>query len=115
MSIENPASESAPGRIALHESTRVVCDKYVCLPFVDTHDPRAVHYIRADLAMHWIPIAEADLQDGEKVSCWFASGGTMHELEYGAKNHVFMKGADGCSANAVSHVLRIKPPRTSEL
>jgi hypothetical protein len=55
-------------KLYIHESNaNIICDRFVCSPFIAKDHPQAVEYIRASLAMRWVPISEADLQDGDVV------------------------------------------------
>jgi len=100
---------------------RVYIDKYsadVCAE----REPDDVEYIRADLAMCWTPIAEADLQDGEDTlllgrlnqdgSFTFIGGGLVewHEDGQHFEHYALPKRAYYDMNDGITHILRIKPP-----
>jgi hypothetical protein len=69
-------------------------------------------YIRADLAMQWVPIAEANLQDGELLVVKF-----QHSYGFGQYNeeqHCLDDDHALRDMRRAVAILRIKPPRTNE-
>jgi len=66
-------------------------------------------YVRADLVMQWIPIAEADLQDGDLLAVKFQHSYGLGQ--YSAVHHCLDDDHTMRDMRRAVAVLRIKPPR----
>jgi hypothetical protein len=66
-------------------------------------------YIRADLAMQWVPIAEAKIDKCTRVMTFSPVYAEGDPMRYRIMDQQFLK-----LCGDVTHVAIIKPPRTNE-